>query len=167
MLLLHLYVFCGGHSCQPHPLVLIAAPILLVTSIIQVADLGTYALARGDMASSAYREPIIESERWEELAQGKEHLTYVPFSIIKTTYDDDALYEFANFAVDHNMTVNFYMAARVYIPDRNVRDSEVRQALAAGERDTATLYILDSRETGEMYGMTTEVVDGIVVGYYE
>ena len=140
---------------------LIAAPILLVTSIIQVADLGTYALARGDMASSAYREPIIESERWEELAQGKEHLTYVPFSIIKTTYDDDALYEFANFAVDHNMTVNFYM------PDRNVRDSEVRQALAAGERDTATLYILDSRETGEMYGMTTEVVDGIVVGYYE
>ena len=146
---------------------LIAAPILLVTSIIQVADLGTYALARGDMASSAYREPIIESERWEELAQGKEHLTYVPFSIIKTTYDDDALYEFANFAVDHNMTVNFYMAARVYIPDRNERDGEVRQALAAGEGDTATLYILDSRETGESYGMTTEVVDGIVVGYYE
>ncbi len=71
------------------------------------------------------------------------------------------------FAVDHDMTVNFYMAARVYIPDRKLRDSEVRQALAAGERDTATLYILDSRETGEMYGMTTEVVDGIVVGYYE
>ncbi len=67
-----------------------------MTSRIQVADLGTYALARAIMAHS-YREPIIQSERWEELAEGKEHLIYVPFSIIKSTYGDDALYEFANF----------------------------------------------------------------------
>ena len=89
------------------------------------------------------------------------------FSILKSTYDDNALYEFANYAIDHSMTVNFYMAARVYIPDQEVKDSKVRQALAAGEKDETVLYILDTKDTGEGYGMTTEVVDGIVVGYYE
>lgn len=145
----------------------IAAPVLFVTAGIQFSDLGGFALARADQVAHSYREPIIQSERWTELAEGKDHLVYVPFSIIKINYGDDALYEFASFAIDHDMTVNFYMAARVYIPDREARDWEVRQALAAGERDAATLYILDSKETGEGYGMTTEVVDGIVVGYYE
>src|SRR5699024_5658663 len=109
---------------------------------------------------------IIVSERWEALAEGKKHLTYLPFSIIKTSYDDDTVYEFANFAIDHGMTVNYYTAARVDIPALEAQDLQVRQSLSAGEKNTDTLYILDVPETGEAYGMTVENVDGIYVGYF-
>ena len=43
---------------------------------------------------------------------------------------------------------------------------ESAQALCAGV-EKMELAVAHSRETGESYGMTTEVVDGIVVGYYE
>ena len=123
---------------------------------------------RGNQVSNNYRESIIKSiDRWDALAEGNTHLIYVPFSILKTTYDDNALYEFANFAIDHDMTVNFYMAARVDINVRNERDAQVKQSLASYLKDYETLYILDSVIAGEEYGMVVEMLDGIVVGYYQ
>ena len=145
-----------------------AAAVLTVTAGLQVADLDRYAMDRGDQAANNYRESIMKSvDLWDALAEGKTHLTYVPFSIIKTTYDDNALYEFANFAIDHDMTVNFYMAARVDINVRNERDAQVKQSLASYLKDYETLYILDSVIAGEEYGMVVEMLDGIVVGYYQ
>lgn len=141
---------------------------LIMTAGIQVADLDRYAMDRGNQVSNNYRESIIKSiDRWDALAEGKTHLIYVPFSILKTTYDDNALYEFANFAIDHDMTVNFYMAARVDINVRNERDAQVKQSLASYLKDYETLYILDSVIAGEEYGMVVEMLDGIVVGYYQ
>lgn len=144
----------------------VALGTVLIAACIQIADLKDFALAKGASLLANSRQNIIVSERWEALAEEKKHLTYLPFSIIKTSYDDDTVYEFANFAIDHGMTVNYYTAARVDIPALEAQDLQVRQSLSAGEKNTDTLYILDVPETGEAYGMTVENVDGIYVGYF-
>ena len=82
-------------------------------------------------------------------------------------YDDNAVYEFANFAIDHSLTVNYYTAARVDINALGIQDSMLRQSLAEGERNKDTLYILDDPATGEEYDMITKTVDGIAIGYFE
>lgn len=144
----------------------VALGTILVAACIQIADLKDFAMAKGALLLANSRENVIVSDRWEELAEGKKHLTYLPFSIIKTSYDDDTVYEFANFAVDHGMTVNYYTAARVDIPALEAQDWQVRLSLSDGERSTEILYVLDGPETGENFGMTVENIDGIFVGYF-
>lgn len=141
--------------------------VLFIAGCIQVVDLKDYALERGQITQASDRENVIASTEWEELAAGKRHLTYLPFSIIKTMYDDNAVYEFANFAIDHGLTVNYYTAARVDINALGIQDSMLRQSLAEGEKSTDTLYILDDPATGEEYDMITKTVDGIAIGYFE
>lgn len=145
----------------------VAIIVLFIAGCIQVVDLKDYALGRGKIIQATERENVIVSAEWEELAAGKRHLTYLPFSIIKTMYDDNAVYEFANFAIDHGLTVNYYTAARVDINALGIQDSMLRQSLAEGEKSTDTLYILDDPATGEEYDMITKTVDGIAIGYFE
>ena len=145
----------------------VAVFVLIITAGIQIIDLKDYAIGRRQLTTVYGCENVIVSSEWEELADGKKHLVYLPFSVIKTTYDDNAVYEFANFAVDHGLTVNYYTAARIDINALGVRDSMLRQSLAQGERSGDTLYILDSLSTGEEYNMVTKLVDGIAIGYFE
>ena len=109
---------------------------------------------------------VFSSERWEKVTQGKTHLQTIPFNMMWGNFDMDHVYACANFALDHDMTTNFYIAARIDYDKLAANEQDIRETLNKGVRPTDTLYILDSEDTGKAYGMTVENIDGITVGYF-
>ena len=77
-----------------------------------------------------------------------------------------AAYETGNFAVDHGMTINYFPIARIDYEKLAEEDGVLRQK-AENREDEDTLYILDTREAGEVLGLVVYEIDGYYVGVRE
>lgn len=171
------FIWCAGYMLMFFILLSVASllrqkwavlAILSAAVCLQVADLQLYARSGGYvLARGAEEKEILNEEDWEAVLEGKEHMTFIPFSLLSGTQEgSDAMYAFANLAVDHDMTINWCTVARADVDRATADDSGLRQALAAGNRDKTSVYILDSKETGEYYQMNVQVIDGYIVGTY-
>ncbi|HIU02784.1 MAG TPA: hypothetical protein IAB63_05975 [Candidatus Onthocola gallistercoris] len=141
---------------------------IALAACIQLLDLGAYAFNGGRQITMAYsRESILDAENWNGVLEGKQHLVFLPFNqLADTDNGSEIMYAFANLAVDHGMTVNYCIAARVDT-DKVASDEDIlKENLQTGNYDKSTVYILDSRETGESYHMNVQVIDGFIVGTY-
>lgn len=141
--------------------------ILLSALLIQGLDLEAYALERRESTKSDMELEDLASEQWETVSADKNHIICMPYDIIKNGYGENVVYEMANFAIDHHMTINYYVAARVDKEKIAANEQKVRGMLSKKEDFKDTLFILDSEETGISYGMKTEIISGITVGYFE
>jgi hypothetical protein len=130
--------------------------------MIQVCDLGWFALWRGKYTPENPERYTLTSERWEEIVKGKSHIVYIPLDILEKTKGPDAVYEIANF----DMTVNYFVTARMDDEILEDRMEDMDKELTDGVKDKNNLYILDSEDTGKNYGMNIEIIDDLIVGYY-
>lgn len=144
----------------------IAAVVLLAALLIQIYDLSPLITSRDMLTSEENQMNVFASERWSEVAEGRKHLQTMPFNMMWGSFDMDHVYACANFALDHGMTTNFYIAARIDYDKLAANEQNIRETLNKGVRPTDTLYILDSEDTGKAYDMTVENIDGITVGYF-
>lgn len=144
----------------------IAAVVLSAALLMQIYDLSPLITSRDTLTSEENQMNVFSSERWEKVTQGKTHLQTIPFNMMWGNFDMDHVYACANFALDHDMTTNFYIAARIDYDKLAANEQDIRETLNKGVRPTDTLYILDSEDTGKAYGMTVENIDGITVGYF-
>lgn len=141
--------------------------ILLSALLLQGVDLGKYALERRESTRSDLELEDLAPERWKTVSEDKKHIVCLPYDIIKNSCGESVVYEMANFAVDHHMTINYYVAARVDKEKIAVNEQKIRKMLSEKKIFKDTLFILDSEETGISYGMKTEIISGIAVGYFE
>lgn len=143
-----------------------AAIVVAVGLLIQIYDFFPFAVSRNVFTDDKNQMNIFTSERWEEITDGKTHLQAMPFNIMLSSFDSDYVYAAADFALNHGMTTNFYIAARVDYNKVAANEGKIREKLNKGVQETDTLYILDSEETGKAYKMTVEKIDGMIVGYF-
>lgn len=144
----------------------LAAVVVAAGLFIQIYDLFPFAISRDVYTNNENPINIFTSERWEEVTDGKTHVQAMPFNIMLSRFDSDEVYAMADFALNHGMTTNFYIAARVDYHQVASNEEKIREKLNKGVQETDTLYILDSEETGKAYGMTVEKIDGMIVGYF-
>lgn len=140
--------------------------VIAICLMIQVCDLGWFALWRGKYTPENPERYTLTSERWEEIVKGKSHIVYIPLDILEKTKGPDAVYEIANFAIEHDMTVNYFVTARMDDEILEDRMEDMDKELTDGVKDKNNLYILDSEDTGKNYGMNIEIIDDLIVGYY-
>lgn len=143
-----------------------AVPLLAVLLVIQAVDIWPLVTFRRTLLVPKTENMTILSPQWEELAQGKKHLNLLPWSIVQGPRGVSAAYEVGNFAVDHGMTINYFPLARIDYDQLAEEESVLRQKAERGE-DTDCLYILDSREAGEVLGLVVYELDGYYVGVRE
>lgn len=143
-----------------------AAIVVAVGLLIQIYDFFPFAVSRNVFTDDKNQMNIFTSERWEEITDGKTHLQAMPFNIMLSSFDSDYVYAAADFALNHGMTTNFYIAARVDYNKVAANEGKIREKLNRGVQETDTLYILDSEETGKAYKMTVEKIDEMIVGYF-
>ena len=110
---------------------------------------------------------ILDVKNWNAVLEGKQHLVFLPFNqLMAVNNGSEIMYAFANLAVEYDMTINYCTAARVDTDKAASDENVMREHLQAGNYDKSTVYILDSRETGESYYMNVQVIDGFIVGTY-
>ena len=144
----------------------VAAIVIAAGLLIQIYDFFPFAVSRNVFTDDKNQMNIFTSERWEEITDGKTHLQAMPFNIMLSSFDSDYVYAVTDFALNHGMTTNFYIAARVDYNKVAANEGKIREKLNRGVQETDTLYILDSEETGKAYKMTVEKIDGMIVGYF-
>ena len=171
------FIWCAGYILMLFAIMTIASRIrkewaafagIAIAVCIQLMDLGTYAFNGGRQTTVAYsRESILDANSWEAVFEGKQHLVFLPFNQL-TDVDNgsEIMYAFANLAVEHDMTINYCIAARVDTDKAASDENVLKEYLKAGNQDKSTVYILDSKETGESYHMNVQVIDGFIVGTY-
>lgn len=139
--------------------------IIILVVILQIADLKNFTRIGKNRTENYQYEPVFTSEQWHQVFDGKKHLIYIPYNSLECVFGSDGIYEMANMACDHDMTVNHFIAARI---DRDNMQRHVDMICSELESGNAvpedTVYILDSEETGKRLGLRTCVIDQVVVG---
>lgn len=144
----------------------IAYLCLGVALILQTADLHWMMLSKREHYTSSSQMASIQSEEWETLAQGKAHLIILPYDAVEETYGSSASYEIANFAIDHEMTINYFPLARTDDEAFESNEEMFIEELLSGtaEDGDKNLYILETEELAEKLGLTSYMIDGYCIG---
>lgn len=143
-----------------------AVVFLAVLLVVQAVDVWPLVQVRKELVHPESGMVTMKSEEWETLAEGKIHLTILPWSTVHGMNGLKAAYETGNFAVDHGMTINYFPIARIDYEKLAEEDGVLRQK-AENREDEDTLYILDTREAGEVLGLVVYEIDGYYVGVRE
>ena len=100
------------------------------------------------------------------MAQGKAHLIILPYDAVEETYGSSASYEIANFAIDHEMTINYFPLARTDDEAFESNEEMFIEELLSGtaEDGDKNLYILETEELAEKLGLTSYMIDGYCIG---
>lgn len=141
-----------------------AGVIIGATVLVQLIDLSPFACSRKSITENYQKRENLTSEQWEEIADNKSHLVFIPFNTVWTQKGVDMVYEFANFAIDHHMTVNYYISARTDNSRIIADENEIKQQLSNGIIDNNTIYILESQSMGIDWGLDMRMIDGFAVG---
>lgn len=143
-----------------------AVPLLAGVLVLQAVDIWPLVTFRRTLLEPKTENTMMHSSQWETLAEGKAHLTILPWSTVQGMNGVPAAYEVGNFAVDHGMTINYFPIARIDYEKLAEEDGVLRQK-AENREDEDTLYILDAREAGEVLGLVVYEIDGYYVGVRE
>lgn len=170
------FIWCVGYMimiysimtlCKNLKRTSIAIATLAVILFIQAADMQPLINSRQDLVNQTSQFTLLESEKWKELAEDKETIIMIPHDFIKQDYGVCAAYEVANFAIDQEMSINYFPAARVNEEEMFYNDNEFAHELLNDLGGKNNLYILDSESRAEEYGLKAYNIDGYIVGVCE
>jgi hypothetical protein len=108
----------------------------------------------------AKRESPLRSPFWAEAAKHYRTIRVAPVENMARGWEWLALY-----AVDHGMAINTGQFARVSFPRIAQANQAIKRALASGQLDADTLYLLGSKEARLEYVLGPDDGIGVVDGY--
>ena len=133
---------------------------------LQIMDLDPLMKSRHSLTQIHSERQVLHEEQWENVLVGKKHIVFLSYHHVFLNQGSDPVYEFANMAIDHDLTINYCVIARVDLEQVAEDERRLIGNLQSGNYDNDTVYILDSVETGEQYHMNIQTIDGYVVGTY-
>lgn len=139
--------------------------LLSVTCVIQLADLSKFVVEKYKLTMDYPETAVMKSSEWEDAAAGKKHVVMLTYSWMLQRNMHNTIYEMANFVVDHDMTMNYYLAARVSNQLMDEKERDIIDRLENGDPALSdVLFILDSKETGKHFNLNVTQINGIYVG---
>ncbi len=142
--------------------------LIIVCLCLQFFDFGKWhSDLKNNFTSKNKYETMIKNPMWEKIAENEE-IQNIKFSngfLKKCAENVSVIYEVGNFAVDNNMTTNFFWLAHINPRDVEKFNETVEKSLQ--ENDKSSIYIFDKSEDAiiEKYNLNKYEIDGIVIGY--
>lgn len=137
---------------------------MLAALLLQILDIQPMIEDRRSVVNSQNQFSVLKSDKWEELALGKEHVVILPYSTVQGINGVIASYEIGNFAADHRMTINYFPVARIDLEEMALNDRKYMDNTIQNLDRKKCLYIIDTEEKGTFLGLTVQKIDGYLVG---
>lgn len=144
--------------------------LIMVSAVFaQAYDLAPLLAEKNSLfATDVVYQTALKSPVWDELAKTHKHIyLYKPTFDLYIMWDNQRLaYEFANYALDHDMDMNIVCLARV---STDAKDAEITahfDTMANGAVYNDYMYIFMNPDyfPGDGYGLHYYKIDGIVIG---
>lgn len=133
-----------------------------IAAVIQIYDLSPFMYKRHVwFAQADSTELVLDDEHWEVWGEAYDHIQMVPFQLAQA--DATCMFTLADFAKDHDMTLNFYVSARIdYDRVEEVQRLNLEELAAGGADDT--LYVFMDEERALASGLELYYVDDLIIG---
>lgn len=133
-----------------------------IAAVIQIYDLSPFMYKRYVwFVQAGSTELVLDDEHWEVWGETYDHIQMVPFQLAQA--DATCMFTLADFAKDHDMTLNFYVSARIdYDRVEEVQRLNLEELAAGGADDT--LYVFMDEERALASGLELYYVDDLIIG---